>query len=399
MKIGVIFHGNPRAGGCYQQSLNATRLLSKDDSPHEFLYYTPDLGNARSVNEDGIQAKTFKFGKKQRLIHRIRKQITLNRILGKFHFFQPFDAIFEKDGVDLLYFTGPSPICLFLERLNYVLTFWDLCHRDHMEFPEVRQSFEFEARENLALNALSKAVAVIADSPLGKQNLERRYGLDPNRVHWISVSPAQRAYEKAESGFDPRKAAQIPPEAPFVFYPAQFWAHKNHRLIVDSLACLRESGYKKVYAVFCGSDCGNLGTILDMAKHKGVEDLVKYVGFVPDEQMPAYYKNSLAMVMPSYFGPTNMPPLEAFAMKTPVVVSDLPGIRDQVGEAALLVEPENPKALSEAIQRLVKEPQLRNILVQKGESRLREFSDEDRLTVLRDIFNAFDRKRLTWAIE
>ena len=53
------------------------------------------------------------------------------------------------------------------------------------------------------------------------------------------------------------------------------------------------------------------------------------------------------MVMPSYFGPTNMPPLEAFAMKTPVVVSDLPGIRDQVGEAALLVEPENPKALSE----------------------------------------------------
>ena len=193
MKIGVIFHGNPRAGGCYQQSLNATRLLSKDDSPHEFLYYTPDLGNARSVNEDGIQAKTFKFGKKQRLIHRIRKQITLNRILGKFHFFQPFDAIFEKDGVDLLYFTGPSPICLFLERLNYVLTFWDLCHRDHMEFPEVRQSFEFEARENLARNALSKAVAVIADSPLGKQNLERRYGLDPNRVHWISVSPAQRA--------------------------------------------------------------------------------------------------------------------------------------------------------------------------------------------------------------
>ena len=129
-----------------------------------------------------------------------------------------------------------------------------------------------------------------------------------------------------------------------------------------------------------------------MAKHKGVEDLVKYVGFVPDEQMPAYYKNSLAMVMPSYFGPTNMPPLEAFAMKTPVVVSDLPGIRDQVGEAALLVEPENPKALSEAIQRLVKEPQLRNILVQKGESRLREFSDEDRLTVLRDIFNALRSK-------
>lgn len=399
MKIGVIFHGNQLAGGCYQQSLSATRLLSKEGDSFEFLYYTPDKENAQSLEKAGIRARIFNFDRKERLIHKMRKHIVLNRIFNKFGLLKPIDSVFENDGVELLYFTSPSPICLFLERLNYVLTFWDLCHRDHMEFPEVRQSFEFEARENLARNALAKAVAVIADSPLGKQNLERRYGLDPNRVHWISVSPAQRASEKAESGFDPRKAAQIPPEAPFVFYPAQFWAHKNHRLIVDSLACLRESGNKDVYAVFCGSDCGNLGTILGMAKHKGVEDLVKYVGFVPDEKMPAYYKNSLAMVMPSYFGPTNIPPLEAFAMKTPVVVSDLPGIRDQVGDAALLVEPENPKALSEAIQRLVKEPQLRNILVQKGESRLREFSDDDRLTILQDIFNAFDRKRLTWAIE
>ena len=94
-----------------------------------------------------------------------------------------------------------------------------------------------------------------------------------------------------------------------------------------------------------------------------------------------------------------MPPLEAFAMKTPVVVSDLPGIRDQVGEAALLVSPDNPEALCDAIDRLVNEPQLRDILVEKGESRLREFSDEDRLTILRDIFNAYDRKRLTWSIE
>ena len=399
MKIGVIFHGNPLAGGCYQQSLNATRLLSKDDSPHEFLYYTPDAGNALSVNDDGIKAKTFKFGRKERLIHRLRKHITLNRILGRFAFFQPFDATFEKDGVDLLYFTGPSPICLFLERLNYVFTFWDLCHRDHMEFPEVRQSFEFEARENLARNALSKATAVIAESQLGKQNLERRYGLDHNRVHWISVSPAQRDPEKDDSGFDPRKAAEIPQGAPYVFYPAQFWAHKNHRLIVDSLACLRKSVNKEVYAVFCGSDCGNLPTILKTAKRKGVDDLVKYVGFVPDEQISAYYKNSLALVMPSYFGPTNMPPLEAFAMKTPVVVSDLPGIRDQVGEAALLVSPDNPEALSEAINRLLNEPLLRDGLVEKGQSRLREFSDEDRLRILRDIFNGFDRKRLTWAIE
>ena len=51
-----------------------------------------------------------------------------------FTLFQPIDAYFEKDKIDLIYFAGPSPICLFLERMNYVFTVWDLCHRDHVEF-------------------------------------------------------------------------------------------------------------------------------------------------------------------------------------------------------------------------------------------------------------------------
>ena len=399
MKIGVIFHGNQLAGGCFQQSLNSIRLLSNEESPHEFIYYTPDKQNMLSAEKEGIKTRAFQFGRKQRLIHKVRKHITLNRLLGGFRFFQPLDSIFEKDGIDLLYFTGPSPFCLFLERLNYVYTFWDLCHRDHPEFPEVRESFEFEARENLARKALSKAVAVIAESPLGKENLEKRYGLDQNRVHWISISPAKRSLDQGDLNFDPRKKAGIPSKAPYVFYPAQFWAHKNHRLIIDALACLRKSGYDDVYGIFCGSDCGNLTTVLEMAKQKGVDDLVKYVGFVPDEQMSAFYKHSLALVMPSYFGPTNMPPFEAFAIGTPVVVSDLPGIRDQVKEAALLVSPDKPESLRDAILKLVKEPQLRDTLAGKGKSRLEEFSDLDRLTTLRNIFNAYDRKRLTWSTE
>jgi glycosyltransferase involved in cell wall biosynthesis len=282
--------------------------------------------------------------------------------------------------------------------LNYVYTFWDLCHRDHPEFPEVRECFEFEARENLARNALTKAVAVIAESALGKKNLERRYGLDQDRVHWISISPAKRSLEHDCSKFDPRKKANIPSGSHYIFYPAQFWAHKNHRLIVDSLDCLRKAGFDDIYAVFCGSDCGNLTNVLKMAKQKGVDDLVKYVGFISDQQMSAFYKHSLALVMPSYFGPTNMPPFEAFALDTPVIVSDLPGIRDQVGDAGLLVPPDNAEALRDAMLRLLKEPQLRSTLTEKGKSRLQEFSDEDRLSTLRKIFNSYDQKRLTWSI-
>ena len=59
--------------------------------------------------------------------------------------------------------------------------------------------------------------------------------------------------------------------------------------------------------------------------------------------MASLYKESIALVMPSYFGPTNIPPLEAFNLGVPVLYSDLPGLKDQVGDAALLLDLNKPK--------------------------------------------------------
>ncbi|SVC63222.1 uncharacterized protein METZ01_LOCUS316076, partial [marine metagenome] len=115
MRIGVVFHGNPLAGGCFQQSLKATTLLAKEESEHEFLYYTPDAGNATAGRRVGLPMRTFRFGRRERLVHKLRQHIYLNHLLERFGLFPPFDAIFEKEGVDLLYFTGPTHLCLFLE--------------------------------------------------------------------------------------------------------------------------------------------------------------------------------------------------------------------------------------------------------------------------------------------
>ena len=398
MKIGIIFHGEILAGGCFQQTMNAIRLLSEEKSNDEYIFYSPSTSNAQHVRDLGIIAKTLNFGRKERLIHKLRKFGRLNRLLDKFRLFQPIDSNFEKDEIDLIYFAGPSPLCLFLERINYIFTVWDLCHRDHVEFPEVRQSFEFEARDNLFHTALTKAVAVIAESPLGKENLIRRYGLDEQRVHWLALSPALRNPNQDNHDFDPYIAASIPIHSSYIFYPAQFWAHKNHSLIIEALAYLRKIKQIDVYAVFCGSDCGNLNIILEMAKQRGVSDLIKYMGFVPDENMNSYYRKSLALVMPSYFGPSNMPPLEAFALEVPVVVSDLPGIRDQVGNAALLVSPDNFQDLGAIILRLLKEPVLRKGLSLNGKVRLKEFSNAKRISKLLKIINGYKIKRRTWSL-
>ena len=148
-----------------------------------------------------------------------------------------------------MYFTGPNPICLFLERLNFVLPVWDLCHRDHPEFPEVRESFEFESRENFLNRALPKAAAIIAESPFGRDALIRRYKVDPEKVHFIWKPPSTKILSIAsEVDFDPKKFTEIPDNADYIFYRS-ILGNKNHRFILDSIHHLKNKYGHEIYAV------------------------------------------------------------------------------------------------------------------------------------------------------
>ena len=98
---------------------------------------------------------------------------------------------------------------------------------------------------------------------------------------------------------------------------------------------------------------------------KKVDNLIRYAGFIPDECMPHLQKIS-ALVMPSLFGPTNMPPVEAFFMETPVVVSDLPGFGDQVGDAGILIDPFDPMKLANVILELSTNKSYRQKLIDRG---------------------------------
>lgn len=402
MRIAVVFDADPLAGGGFHDSLSATLLVSRVKTPdqYEFIYYTLSEENAKAAKAAGLNTRFLKFGRKERLVHKLRKNLTLNRWFQKLGICKPLDEQFKRNKIDLVYFTGPNPLSIFLEELNFILPVWDLCHRDHPEFPEVREQLEFDSRENFLRTTLPKATAVIAESPFGRDALVRRYGLDPEKVHYIWKPASSRIIQlEGKIDFDPRKFAELPQEAEFIFYPSQFWPHKNHRLIIEALAEVKNSHGLEIYAIFCGSDCGNLQNILSFAEKNGVGNLIRHVGFAKDEHMPCYYQNSIALIMPSYFGPTNMPPVEAFSLGTPVVVADLPGFRDQVGDAALLVNPHDPKELSQIIIKLSKQDETREKLILKGKERLHLFSDEEKLKTLRKIFVNYARKQALWKFD
>jgi len=251
----------------------------------------------------------------------------------------------------------------------------------------------FESREQLYNKCLYKAVAILVDSEYGKRNMIKRYGIDENRISVVPFSPSLNIIQKTE--VDIKNKYNI--KGNFIFYPAQFWSHKNHIYIIDAISILKNKGIN-LYAIFSGADKGNLKYVLEYAKNIGVSELIRYIGFAPNDEMYSLYKNSLAMVMPSYFGPTNIPPLEAFFVGTPVCYPDRDGLREQVGDAALLCNLNNPDSLADNLISLLNSEELRNNLIEKGIKRLNELSETSVTDTLKNIFDNYAPMLKCWKV-
>ena len=114
---------------------------------------------------------------------------------------------------------------------------------------------------------------------------------------------------------------------------------------------------------------------------------VAFLGFVPLEDLVALYRGAFALAYVTFFGPENLPPLEAFALGCPVVASDVSGAREQLGEAALLVDPRDPAKIAAGIKALHDDKDLRRRLIENGRARAERWTAKD---FVREVFKTFD---------
>jgi glycosyltransferase involved in cell wall biosynthesis len=407
LHLAVVVDQRLHIGGGFQQSLNAALLAAKLQLPDwSVTCFTPHCETVRTLGEFGIQAVQLRLGRLRKLSLAARRTMRVARLTRWTRWLfgaNALERVLEVHGVDLVYFAAPSGLARDLERINFLVTVWDLCHRDEPEFPEVRDDREFERRERYHFDVLPKAVAVFADSELGASNIVRRYAIDPNRVHVIRSSPAPQTFVNDEGP----KSTQVDVKSvygldgEYVFYPAQFWAHKNHVYIVQSLHLLAEKHGVRMHAIFAGGDAGGtLAHVRTVAQTLGVADRVHFAGFVPGRDMPHLYRQAQALVMPTYFGPTNLPPLEALRMGTPVLY---PGRLARAGgleEVVRKIDLDDPMSLADELFALhAAGPVAADRQPDATALALLARLDDDtkRVATLRSVLSDFAHKRRCWA--
>lgn len=299
---------------------------------------------------------------------------------------------FKASGIDLMLYPVPMSIS-FEAGIPYIFAVHDLQHRLQPDFPEVGSSREWQSREYLFGNGIGQARAVVTDSETGRQDVLDCYGdkgISPESIFVLPYVPPTYLPDRIDQQERRRirELYQLPER--YFFYPAQFWPHKNHANLLKALALLRDHKGIAAPLVLCGSHHNavrsqTFSDVMTLADSLGLSEQVSYLGFVPDGDMAALYAEAQALVMPTFFGPTNIPVLEAWSLGCPVLTSDLRGIREQAGDAALLADPHSPDSLCEALYLLWQDNARRSALIDAGRRRLQAYGPRDFAGRLRDV--------------
>ncbi|HEY2200333.1 MAG TPA: glycosyltransferase family 1 protein [Solirubrobacteraceae bacterium] len=164
----------------------------------------------------------------------------------------------------------------------------------------------------------------------------------------------------------------------FLVYPANFWPHKNHALLVTAFAmyCAANPD-SRLKLVLTGQPDAARATLRDATARMGLAERVLFPGYASENEMAALYRASVGLVFPSLYEGFGLPLLEAMALGVPVLASDMTCIPEVAGDAALYFDPRIPRSIVSAIERLCTEPELRQRLIAAGRAQAASLGDPD----------------------
>ncbi len=289
---------------------------------------------------------------------------TLYRRILRLKFKPRWDQqIYLQEGIQFVLQLWPLAAPKF--DIPYGAIVWDLAHRNLPCFPEVGSHSTWVWRQNNNELLVGRASLIYTGTKRGRRELEHYFQIPSERIVTLMVPTPSFAIAAAgrPARRDILRSFDVAKE--YLFYPAQFWAHKNHVAILEACKLVRDQTSWDLGIVFTGSDKGNREYVRGYARRLGLGDACRFLDFVDQDELVELYKGAFCLTYATFFGPDNLPPLEAFALGCPVVASAVPGSEEQLGDAALLFAPQDEQALAQHILAL-RDSDLRSQLVAKG---------------------------------
>ncbi len=394
MRVGFLVSGlTPEAGGAFTLESSIIEALLGSSIPYEvFVYAYRDLAVTPKAGQHIVRLRSrHSIAWTPALFDTSRGACSwLNKCFQKLYHPHTLSELVTLHKIDLFWFLGGfEPVAM-----PFVFTELDCQHRLQPEFPEVSKvGWSWNDRENFHLYA-RRAAYVVTGTEEGARQMRYFYQIPAERCR---VIPLPVPVSTLRSDITPTRPKGLWVEPPFLFFPAQFWPHKNHVTLVKALKYYNDANpLKPLGLVFSGADKGNRAHVFRFVREVGLEHKVQILPFISEAEVLWMYDHAVALAFPSLFGPDNLPPLEAFARHCPVITANIPGAKEQLGDAPLYYDPLDERDLSDKIKQLLTSTDLRDSCIQKGLRQIEGRTANDYVQRMCDIMEEFARVRKLW---
>ncbi len=323
-------------------------LLKNLDNPDKY-YLLVKLRDYRYFNKRYKNVKIIDVRRDIRVLFARKNKSLKQKILTK-----QIQKLIDKKHIDTIFF--PATYIYPVKNVKIVTM---ICDLQHEYFPENFSKEHLQHRKENYRYAALNSDHIIAISNHTKKTIVEKYKVNTDKITTIYL------------GVGETNPKSIPLPKNFIFYPAAFWTHKNHKILIEAL-----KEFPDLSLVLTGKVIKKRikKEIDDLIEKYGLSKKVLFLGYVSDEKLNYIYQKARALIFPSSFEGFGLPIIEAFKHKLPVVAANNTSINEVVGDAGLLFETNNLEMLVECIKKVLSNHDLREQLIIKGLKRVKNFS-------------------------
>jgi len=372
IKLGVIVLSNPNLGGTYQYTLSTLEALRHLREIEVTIY--GDSSN-RDLVQLGYPVRQFVEPRSSQLLY-------LAAYKARARLADPFAE------EDVLFAPIYSTAALHTTK-PFAFTLHDVQEYHHPEyFSWPQRVWRYQLQSALS----GRAVRIVCEASHVREDIIRIFKVPRDNVDVIVAPPlATLRAPMAPSDLEEVRTRLKLPER-FVFFPAQFWRHKNHLRLIEAFKLVVSSepdlklvltGNKKKPVWDPNSpwhmanrarrrrDSGEeYEAVMSRIGSTGLERNVTHLGYVEQRDLQAIYQLALALVMPSLYESVSIPVFEAFQLGTPVVAANVLSLPGQVGDAGLLFDPLSIDAMAASILEVARDAKLAESLRNRGRQKI-----------------------------
>lgn len=263
--------------------------------------------------------------------------------------------------------------CRHVVTVHDMVDFLDLAGEEH----SLSDTIQFQRTRW----SLHRARRILSVSQATRRDLQRLFGLPGEKIEVVYNALDARLQVPPPAEEAERTLGRYSVQGNYLLYAGNVKPHKNLPRLIEAFALVKDElrdhpRYADLKLIIIGDELSRHAQLRRAVVQSRTQNDVRFLGFVPPQTLSVFYARAAVFVFPSLYEGFGLPPLEAMALGTPVVTSNVSALPEVLGEAAQFVNPENVFEISRGIRQVLLDDELRARLVERGRQQVRLFSWE-----------------------